>query len=66
MKERYYIVTFKNKKTVFSHGFNEENAKISAQALMARKGLSYEVENIKETKYLSDMVDTDFDIDFID
>lgn len=60
MKQKHYIVTFKNGRTVFASSFNEEEAKILAQAVLIKSGMTYEVENIKRTSNLSDMVDTDF------
>ena len=42
MKRNYYIVAFKDGKTVFVSCFNEEEAKILAQAVMIRKGLTSE------------------------
>lgn len=61
MNHNHYIVTFKNGKTVFvSSLFNEEEAKILAQAVLIKNGMTYEMENIKRTSNLSDMADTDF------
>ena len=60
MKQEHYIVTFKNGRTVFASSFNEEEAKILAQAVLIKNGMTYEVGSIKRTSNLSDMVDTDF------
>lgn len=60
MKQNYYIVTFKDRKTVFVSCFNEEEAKILAQAVMIRKGLTMEVKSIVKTSNISDMTDVDF------
>lgn len=60
MKHNYYIVTFRNEKTVFVSCFNETEAKILAQAVMIRKGLAMEVESIVKTTNISDMTDVDF------
>lgn len=60
MKQKHYIVTFGNGKTVFASGFNEEEAEILAKAVMIKSGLSYEIESVKTTSNISDMADTDF------
>lgn len=60
MKRNYYIVTFKDENTVFVSCFNEEEAKILAQAIMIRKGLTMEVKSIVKTSNISDMTDVDF------
>lgn len=60
MKQNYYIVAFENEKTVFVSCFNEEEAKILAQAVMIRKGLAMEVKSIVKTLDISDMADVDF------
>lgn len=60
MKRNYYIVAFKDGKTVFVSCFNEEEAKILAQAVMIRKGLTMEVKSIVMTSNISDMTDVDF------
>lgn len=60
MKRNYYIVTFKDGKTVFVSCFNEEEAKILTQAVMIRKGLTMEVKSIVKTSNISDMTDVDF------
>lgn len=60
MKRNYYIVTFKDGNTVFVSCFNEEEAKILAQAIMIRKGLTMEVKSIVKTSNISDMTDVDF------
>lgn len=60
LKQNYYIVAFKNEKTVFVSCLNEEEAKILAQAVMIRKGLTMEVKSIVKTLNISDMTDVDF------
>lgn len=60
LKRNYYIVTFKDGNTVFVSCFNEEEAKILAQAIMIRKGLTMEVKSIVKTSNISDMTDVDF------
>lgn len=60
MKRNYYIVTFKDGNTVFVSCFNEEEAKILAQAVMIRKGLTMEVKSFVKTSNISDMTDVDF------
>ena len=60
LKRNYYIVTFKDGKTVFVSCFNEEEAKILTQAVMIRKGLTMEVKSIVKTSNISDMTDVDF------
>lgn len=60
MKQNHYIVTFNNGRTVFTSGFNKEEAEILAKAVMINNGLSYEIKCIKITNNLSDMADTDF------
>lgn len=60
LKRNYYIVTFKDGNTVFVSCFNEEEAKILAQAIMIRKGLTMEVKFIVKTSNISDMTDVDF------
>jgi len=60
LKRNYYIVAFKDGKTVFVSCFNEEEAKILAQAVMIRKGLTMEVKSIVKTLNISDMTDVDF------
>lgn len=60
MKQNYYIVAFENEKTVFVSCFNEAEAKILAQAVMLRKGLTMEAKSIVKTSNISDMTDVDF------
>ncbi len=60
MKRNYYVVTFKDGKTVFVSCFNEKEAKILAQAVMIRKGLTMEVKTVTKTSNISDMTDVDF------
>lgn len=60
LKRNYYIVAFKDGKTVFVSCFNEEEAKILAQAVMIRKGLTMEVKSIVKTSNISDITDVDF------
>lgn len=60
MKQKHYIITFVNEKTVFASGFNAEEAEILAKAVMIKSGLSYEIESVMTTSNLSDMADTDF------
>lgn len=60
MKHTYYIVTFKNERTVFVECFNEEEAEILAKAVMIRKGLTMEVKSIVKATNISDMTDVDF------
>lgn len=60
MKQKHYIVTFGNGKTVFASGFNAEEAEILAKAVMIKSGLSYDIKSVKTTSNLSDMADTDF------
>ena len=60
MKRNYYLVTFKDGKTVFVSCFNEEEAKIFAQAVVIRKGLTMEVKTVTKTSNISDMTDVDF------
>lgn len=60
LKRNYYIVTFKDGKTIFVLCFNEEEAKILAQAVMIRKGLTTEVKSVVKTSNISDMTDVDF------
>lgn len=57
MKQNYYIVTFRNEKTVFVSCFNEEEAKILTQAVMIRKRLTMDVKSIVKTSDISDMAD---------
>lgn len=60
MKQKHYIITFQNKKTVFASAFNEEDAIILAQAIMIKNGMDKGVAIVKETTNISDMADTDF------
>lgn len=60
LKRNYYIVTFKDGKTIFVSCFNEEEAKILAQAVMIRKGLTMGVKSVAKTSNISDMTDVDF------
>jgi len=55
MIKKYYIVTFTNELTVFTVAFNEKEANILAQAVMIKKGYTYDVENTRETRYMSDI-----------
>ncbi len=60
LKRNYYVVTFKDGNTVFVSCFNEEEAKVLAQVVMIRKGLTMEVKSIVTTSNISDMTDVDF------
>lgn len=60
MKHNYYVVTFKNEKTVFASAYNEAEAIILAQACMIKNGMTYEVEEVRETRYIEDAKLTDF------
>lgn len=60
MKHNYYIVTFKNGKTVFASCMNEEEAGILSKAVMIKNGFTRDVKSIMKTTNISDMVDTDF------
>lgn len=60
LKRNYYIVAFKDGKTVFVSCFNEDEAKILAQSVMIRKGLTMEVKSVVKTSNISDMTDVDF------
>lgn len=60
MKQKHYIITFQNKKTVFVSAFNEGDAIILAQAIMIKHGMDKSVAIVKETTNISDMADTDF------
>ena len=51
MRHRYYIVTFKNGKTVFARCFNQEEAEILSKAVMIKEGLSREIESISEMSH---------------
>lgn len=53
-------MTFKDGKSIFVSCFNEEEAKILAQAVMIRKGLTMEVKSAAKTSNISDMTDVDF------
>lgn len=54
MKNKYFIVTFMNNKTVFASAFNELEAVILAQAVMIKNAFTYEVESVRETRYDDD------------
>lgn len=60
MKNKHFIITFENGKTVFSTGFNYEEAKILAQAVMIKNGMSYTIKTSQVTNNISDMADTDY------
>lgn len=60
MKPNYYIITFKNNKTVFVTAFNETEAIILSQACMIKNGMTYEVKEVRETRYIEDSKLTDF------
>lgn len=60
MKNKYFVITFKNSKTVFASAFNETEAIILAQACMIDNGLTFEVEEVRETRYIEDAKLTDF------
>lgn len=60
MKLNYYIVTFKNGKTVFATCFNKEEAEILSKALMIKSGFTREIESIVTTNDLTKMKDTDY------
>lgn len=60
MRLNYYIVTFKNGKTVFVTCFNKEEAEILSKALMIKSGFTREIESIVTTNDLKKMKDTDY------
>lgn len=60
MKHNYYVVSFKNGMTVFANTFNESEAVILAQAVMIKNAFTYEVESVRETRYIDDAKLTDF------
>lgn len=60
MKQNYYVVTFKNNRTVFTTSYNEAEAIILSQACMIKNGFTYEIDNIRETRYLEDSRLTNF------
>ena len=60
MKHNNYVISFKNGKTVFASAFNETEAIILSQAVMIKNGFTYEVEDVRETRYMDDAKLTDF------
>lgn len=60
MKYKWYIVTFKNKKTVLVAAFNAEEATILAQAVMIRHGYTYDVDKIENVEFRYHIHETDY------
>lgn len=67
MRHRYYIVTFKNEKTVFCRCFNKEEAEILSKAVMINHGLSREIESISEMSYRHYQLyfNMSYDVDYV-
>lgn len=59
MKYKWYIVTFKNKKTVLVAAFNAEEATILAQAVMIKHGYTYDVDKIENVEFRYHIPETD-------
>lgn len=60
MRYNYYIVTFKNGKTVFASCSSEEEARILGMAVMIKRGFDREIESIVEATSLSRMAEVDY------
>lgn len=60
MKYKWYIVTFKNKKTVLVAAFNAEEATILAQAVMIKQGYTYDVDKIENVEFRYHIPETDY------
>ena len=50
MRDKYFIVTFTNGKTVFVRCHNSLEAEILAKAEMIKNGFTFYVWNVRETK----------------
>lgn len=60
MKYKWYIVMFKNKKTVLVAAFNAEEATILAQAVMIKHGYTYDVDKIENVEFRYHIPETDY------
>lgn len=60
MKNKWFVITFKNKKTVLVAAFNKEEATILAQAVMIKQGYTYDVEEIEDVEFRYHIPETDY------
>lgn len=60
MKNKWFVVTFQNKKTVLVAAFNTEEATILAQAEMIKQGYTYDVDKIENIEFAFHIPETDY------